>query len=126
PYSWRISTPLSNFEAGLNYKQVQDPSLTVRLKADDGDYFFLAWTTTPWTLPSNLALSVGPDIDYVQIKDKASGSSYVIAKERLGAYYKKPDEYEVVREMKGSALEGKSYQPLFPYFQDRKAKGAFR
>lgn len=61
PYSWRISTPFSNFEAGLNYKEVQDPALTLKFKTREGKHF-LAWTTTPWTLPANLAAAVGKDI----------------------------------------------------------------
>jgi len=76
PYSWKLGTPLSNFEANLNYKDVQDPAITVRFRITDGvtsfgfdePVYLLAWTTTPWTLPSNLALAVGPDIDYRVVK----------------------------------------------------------
>jgi len=126
PYSWRISTPLSNFEAGLNYKEVQDPALTVRFKSDDGKVSYLAWTTTPWTLPSNLALSVHPELTYLEIEEKKTGEHLVLGKDRIAAYYKSPEEYSVVREMLGKELEGKGYQPLFPYFASRKAKGAFK
>lgn len=126
PYSWRISTPLSNFEAGLNYKEVQDPAITVKFKVDNERYFLLAWTTTPWTLPSNLALAVNPELSYVEIRDVKSGDYYVLAKDRLSAYYKKSDEYEVVGEFFGRNLEGKTYQPLFPFFADKKREGAFR
>ncbi len=73
PYSWKLTTPLSNFEAGNNYKDVQDPAITVRLKVAAGapaaaagaECCLLIWTTTPWTLPANLAVCVGPDIEYV-------------------------------------------------------------
>ncbi len=126
PYSWRISTPLSNFEAGLNYKEVQDPALTVRFKADSGKYTFLAWTTTPWTLPSNLALAVHPELTYVEIQDKKTGENLVLGKDRLSVYYKSSDEYTLVQERTGKSLEGEGYQPLFPYFADRKNLGAFK
>jgi isoleucyl-tRNA synthetase len=125
PYSWKLGTPLSNFEANLNYKDVQDPAVTVRFKVRgdvsrlglDEPLYFLAWTTTPWTLPANLALCVGPDIDYRLIRDKASGTAYVLAAPRLAAYYKREDDYEVLRSIKGRDLEGLPYEPLFPYFE---------
>src|ERR1041385_3500890 len=126
PYSWKLGTPLSNFEANLNYKDVEDPAITVRFRATGGSSafgadepsYFLAWTTTPWTLPSNLALCVGPDIDYSILRDKASGAVYVIATARLSAYYKRNDEYDVLRAVKGRDLRGLSYEPLFPYFAE--------
>ena len=72
PFSTRLGTVLSNFEANLNYKDVQDPAITVRFAAEgEEQVFFIAWTTTPWTLPSNLALAVGSDIDYVKVRDHA-------------------------------------------------------
>jgi len=126
PYSWRISTPLSNFEAGLNYKEVQDPALTVRFKADSGKFYFLAWTTTPWTLPSNLALAVNPEVAYVEITEKKTGENLVLGKERLGSYFKSADEYTIVREMTGKDLEGQGYEPLLPYFASHKQQGAFK
>ncbi len=84
----------------------------------------LAWTTTPWTLPSNLGLAVGADIAYVKVKD--GDEQYILAEERLGAYYKRPEQYTVVARYKGRELAGKAYQPLFPFFADLAAKGAFR
>ncbi len=126
PYSWRISTPLSNMEASLNYKEVQDPALTVRFKQSDKDRYFLAWTTTPWTLPSNMALSVNPKLDYVEIEEVTSKTHYVVAAARLVAYYKTPQEYRVVSEFTGKSLEGLTYEPLFPYFAEKKTEGAFR
>ncbi len=126
PYSWRISTPLSNFEAGLNYKEVQDPALTVRFKSVTKNRYFLAWTTTPWTLPSNLALAVNAEVDYVEIKETATTDHYVLAESRLSAYYKLENEYEIVSKFKGKELENETYEPLFPHFKDKKSEGAFR
>ncbi|MBL8026118.1 MAG: isoleucine--tRNA ligase, partial [Fibrobacteres bacterium] len=125
PYSWALTTPLSNFEANSNYKDVQDPSITIRFKvAGKSDEYLLAWTTTPWTLPGNLALCTGPDIDYVKVKDKAQNVYYTLAEARLSAVYKKADDYELVEKFKGSALKNTVYEPLFPYFKDH--PNAFR
>ena len=121
PYSWKLNTPLSNFEAGRNYQDVQDPSVTVRVKLHGFDVenaCALVWTTTPWTLPSNLAICVGPEIDYVAIRDTESGDVFVLAEARLSAYYKKEEQYEVLKKMKGSDLAGLTYEPLFDYFKD--------
>ena len=76
PYSWKLTTPLSNFEANSNYKDVQDPAITARFALTqhslevpaEATVYALAWTTTPWTLPENLALCTGPDLDYVVLK----------------------------------------------------------
>lgn len=128
PYSWKLTTPLSNFEAGSNYQDVQDPSITVRLKVREsslapcgfsGDWYFLIWTTTPWTLPANLAVCVGPELDYVAVRDVKDGAVYVMADARLAAYYKKKEEYEVVARLKGSELKGWGYEPIFPYLADQ-------
>jgi isoleucyl-tRNA synthetase len=128
PYSVGISTSLSNFEANLNYKMVQDPALTVSFKLlTQPNTFVLAWTTTPWTLPSNLGLAVGLDIDYVKVKEKATGRLLILAEALLGSVFKDPaTEVEVVLKMKGRDLLTLTYEPLFPYFADRAAKGAFR
>lgn len=115
PYSWKLTTPLSNFEAGNNYQDVQDPAITVRLKLKEKPWHLLIWTTTPWTLPANLAVCVGPDIDYVAVRDLKGGEVYLLAEARLSAYYKKPDEYEVLFKHKGRDLKGWTYEPLFPY-----------
>jgi isoleucyl-tRNA synthetase len=130
PYSWKLNTPLSNFEAGNNYKDVQDPAITCRLRvtqgapAEWGAAYLLIWTTTPWTLPGNLAVCAGPDIDYVCVRDAKEKSCYILAAARLEAFYKKADEYTVVARLKGSDLLGWQYEPLFPNFADHKA--AFR
>ncbi len=123
PYCPRCSTPLSNFEANQGYAEVTDPAITVRFKAQgEENTWFLAWTTTPWTLPSNLALTVGPDIDYVKLRD--GGECFIMAEARAGAYYKEMPE--VLWRGKGRELEGRCYEPLFPYFAQRAEKGAFR
>ena len=125
----RCATPLSNHElAQGGYKEVHDPAITIRFKvteagpaADDkemanGKTYFLAWTTTPWTLPSNLGLTMGPDIDYVKVHD--GDEWYILAESRLGAYYKNPEECEIVWKKKGSELKDSRYEPLFPYFAE--------
>ena len=123
PYSWALETPLSNTETRMDdaYKMVQDPALTVAFVLESGDNL-LAWTTTPWTLPSNLALAVAPDVDYVRVRH--NDKVYVLAEARLSAYAKELDGAEVLGTVRGSDLVGQSYTPLFPYFSGR--PGAFR
>ncbi len=121
PYSWKLNTPLSNFEAGRNYQDVQDPSVTVRVRLIDFEFenaSALVWTTTPWTLPSNLAICTGPEIDYVAVKDHETQEIFVLAEARLSAYFKKEEEYEIVKRYKGADLKGAKYEPLFDYFKD--------
>ena len=117
-YCWRCETPLSNTETRMDdvYRDRQDPALTVSFTLDTGERI-LAWTTTPWTLPSNLALAVGPDLEYVALKHP-DGHTYVLAESRVGAYEKELEGAEVLRTMKGSELVGRRYQPLFPFFAD--------
>jgi isoleucyl-tRNA synthetase len=126
PYCPRCSTALSNFELNLGgYIEVSDPALTVRFALEgEPRTYILAWTTTPWTLPSNLALALGPDVEYVKIKD--GDDHYILAKNRLAAYYKSEADYTIEKSYTGKELKGLSYEPLFPYFKDLKAKGAFR
>ncbi len=121
PVSTELGTPLSNFEANLNYQDVQDPAITVLFKLRDEDAYLSAWTTTPWTLPSNLGVCVGADIDYVKARDPEVGRDFYIAEACLGSY----GELEVLERLKGSALVGREYEPLFPYFADQREKGAF-
>jgi len=123
PYSWALETPLSNTETRMDdaYKMVQDPALTVAFVLESGDNL-LAWTTTPWTLPSNLALAVAPDVDYVRVRH--NDKVYMLAEARLSAYAKELDGAEVLGTVRGSNLVGQSYTPLFPYFSGR--PGAFR
>lgn len=127
PFSAKLGTPLSNFEATENYHEVDDPSLTVAFRStDDPNTYFLAWTTTPWTLVSNLALMMGPSIEYVKILDHASQRRFILAASRVSVYYKDPGDYTVVQTLSGKELAGKHYEPLFPYFSDRQTQGAFR
>ena len=125
PFSWRLSTPLSNFEAGLDYREVDDPAITVSLPLDnDPDQAaLLIWTTTPWTLPSNLAVAVGPELDYVRAR---KGDQVFIVAKDLAEKVLGTDEVEILSECKGKDLVGQSYAPLFPYFEARKNEGAFR
>lgn len=147
PYSNGCMTVLSNFEAQQNYQDVTDPSVIVTFPlANESGVEFLAWTTTPWTLPSNLALSVNPEFTYVQVMDKKSQKQYIVAKCRLGEIYKtgsvykdcekktyqepsKKDETEfsIVKEFKGKELKGIEYVPLFDYYHKEMApKGCFK
>jgi isoleucyl-tRNA synthetase len=123
-YCWRCETPLSNTETRMDdvYQDRQDPALTVWFELDDGTRL-LAWTTTPWTLPANLALAVGADIDYAVFED-ADGHRYALAEARAGAYERELAHATRVATVKGSDLAGHSYRPLFPFFADQ--PGAFR
>ncbi len=121
PVSTALATPLSNFEASSNYMDVQDPAVTVLFKLDDEDAYLAAWTTTPWTLPSNLAVCVGPDIEYVKAYDPSFDAHIYVAAERLEAY----PELEDGPRLKGSDLVGRGYTPLLDYFAHEKANGAF-
>lgn len=124
PFSTALGTVLSNFEAGSNYKDVQDPAVTVLFKLKDEDRYIAAWTTTPWTLPSNLALCVGKDIDYVEVSDKETGQNIIVAEARV-EYISKTRDVEVSASFKGETLVGKHYEPMFPYFTQYEAEGAF-
>ncbi|MFN7686006.1 MAG: isoleucine--tRNA ligase, partial [Oligoflexia bacterium] len=132
PYSVGVSTPLSNFEANLNYKEVQDPAITVSFPVLGADgkatnEHFLAWTTTPWTLPSNLGLAVGRDIDYLRVREKASGRVVILAAALAKNFWKKPEEEtETLETLKGEKLLGLKYEPLFGYFADKAREGAFK
>jgi isoleucyl-tRNA synthetase len=118
PYCPRCATPLSNFEMNEGYKEVSGPSITVTFPlAGDEKTKFLVWTTTPWTLPSNVALAVGAEIRYVKIRD--GDDVFILAKDRLSAYYKKPEEITILEEVQGSALSGLRYVPLFDFFTGR-------
>lgn len=121
PYSTACTTPLSNFEANLNYKDVTDPAIMVSFPLKDApEESFIAWTTTPWTLPSNLALCMNPEMVYVKIKDKPTGKIYWVAEKRLEMLYKKKQKnnYEVLQKCKGKDLHGKRYVPLFNFFAE--------
>lgn len=126
PFSTACNTPLSNFESHQNYKDVQDPSVIVTFPLDeDENVSLVAWTTTPWTLPSNLALCVNPDLQYVKLRDKSTGKTYILMEARLVSLFKSESEYEVLGRFPGIALKGKTYKPLFDYFLKCKESGAF-
>ncbi|MBS0626962.1 MAG: class I tRNA ligase family protein, partial [Verrucomicrobia bacterium] len=113
--------------ANLNYKDVDDPSLTVMFSLEDEpNVKLLVWTTTPWTLPSNLAILVKKELSYVKVKVKETGALYILAKGCIGRYFSSPDLIEVIEEFSGAALENRKYIPLFPYFTEKKEVGAFR
>jgi len=123
-YCWRCETPLSNTETRMDdvYRDRQDPALTVWFTLETGERI-LAWTTTPWTLPSNLALAVGPDVEYALMRH-ADGHTYVMADARVGSYEKELDGAERIGTVKGSDLVGRSYTPMFPFLAD--TPNAFR
>jgi isoleucyl-tRNA synthetase len=118
PYCWRCETPLSNHELRMDedtYRDRQDPSVTVRFKLETGEWL-LAWTTTPWTLPSNLACAVGADISYVILaKD---GERYILARDRQAAYEAELEGATEVGTLTGAELAGRRYAPLLPYLAD--------
>ena len=120
PYSWRLSTTLSNFEANMDYRDVQDPAVTVRMPLDDDpdNASLLIWTTTPWTLPSNLAVAVGEEITYVRARPKGSAEVVIVAEARVESVLGK--EAEILDTFPGKALVGRGYAPLFPYYADLK------
>lgn len=121
PYSTGCTTPLSNFEANQEgcYRDVDDPAIVVNFPLEDEpDVSLVAWTTTPWTLPSNLALCVNASLDYIRIMDNKTKKKYIICVERTSQIYKDESEYTVLGEpFKGEVLKGKKYKPLFTYFQ---------
>ncbi|KAH7818001.1 putative isoleucyl-tRNA synthetase [Monocercomonoides exilis] len=148
PFSTALHTPLSNFEAGQNYQNVSDPAITVAFKLKEAhfssqktaegnemDTYVLAWTTTPWTLPSNMALAVNPDFEYVRVRGMLpnpqkpkepkipTNTWWIISAERLSSYFTsdeiaKMDQTEIIR-IKGSEMEGWKYEALFPYFVNK-------
>ena len=137
PFSTTCGTPLSNFEAGLNYQDVNDPAVVIMFPIvgseteNNGEtVHLLAWTTTPWTLPSNLALCVNNTFDYLKIRDKKTNNLYYIAESRLSQLYPKMESakfkpadkanlFEEISRCKGSDLVGLKYIPLFDYFANR-------
>jgi isoleucyl-tRNA synthetase len=114
-YCWRCETPLSNTETRMDdtYRDRQDPAITVGFELDTGE-LLLAWTTTPWTLPSNLALGVGPDIDYAVLE--LDGRRMIIAADRLGAYEAELGAATRVATITGAELVGRRYRPLYDFF----------
>jgi isoleucyl-tRNA synthetase len=132
PYSYGATTPLSNFEANLDYRDVDDPAITVRLEVA-GDHgtamardYLLIWTTTPWTLPANLAVAAGADIEYVRVSGSIDGleGTYWLAAALFDKYF--DEDAEILGRATGSELFGLEYLPPFDYFGEERDRGAFR
>ena len=127
PYCWNDETPLSNHELRMDddvYQMRQDQAVTVGYRLDTGE-LALIWTTTPWTLPSNLAMAVHPDVDYVVVEGDASGGEvrYLLAEARVAAYSRELGEdasERIVQRLKGSELLGRHYTPPFSYYVGRR------
>lgn len=125
PYSTACSTPLSNFEVALNYQDVQDPTATVEFPlTDDPNTVLLIWTTTPWTLPSSLAICVHPEMKYVFAKSPQNGKVYVVAESLVNTVMKAAghDGFTVEKTVLGKELEGLHYTPIYDFFLTRKAE----
>ncbi|KAG6020940.1 Isoleucine--tRNA ligase, cytoplasmic [Claviceps sp. Clav32 group G5] len=121
PYSTVLTTALSNFEANQNYQDVTDPAIVVSFPLlDDPRVHLLAWTTTPWTLPSHTGLAVHPEFDYVKIHDEQSGKIFILLEHLLSTVYKDPKKakFSLVGKIKGKEMLGWRYKPLFDYFYD--------
>ena len=124
PYCPRCGTPLSSHEVAQGYKDVKERSAIVKFKAKDEDAYFLAWTTTPWTLPSNLGLCVNPEVEYVKIR--VGETVYYLAAALVDAVFEGVDgEREVLATFKGRDLEYRDYEPLYPYAVGKINKKAF-
>ena len=125
PYCPRCGTPLSSHEVAQGYKDVKERSAMVKFKAKDEDNtYFLAWTTTPWTLPSNLGLVVNPEVDYVKVSYE--GQNLIMAEALVESVFaNKEGEHSVLERFKGKALEYREYEPLYPYAEGKIKKKAF-
>ena len=124
PYCPRCGTPLSSHEVAQGYKDVKERSAMVKFKVKGEDAYFLAWTTTPWTLPSNLALCVNPEIDYVKIR--VADTIYYMAEALVDTVFAEVEgEREVLAKFKGRELEYREYEPLYPYAEGKLKKKAF-
>ncbi|KAL9094189.1 MAG: hypothetical protein Q9165_003604 [Trypethelium subeluteriae] len=129
PYSTALNTPLSQHEAQQNYKDTQDPAIVVSFPLlDDPQTCLLAWTTTPWTLPSNLALATNPEFEYIKIHDDASGKNYILLESLLKTLYKDPKKakFKIVERFSGKDMLGWRYEPLFRYFYEEFKDVGFR
>lgn len=122
PYSTGLQTPLSQFEAQQNRKDTQDIAVVVSflvLHEDKQNTHLLVWTTTPWTLPSNIAIAINPDFEYVEILDETSGKHFIILESCMHMLYKKPKPTKIVTRIRGHQMAGWRYQPIFDYFSDQ-------
>ena len=111
PYCPSCGTPLSSHEVAQGYKTLKEKSAVVRFKAKDGDFYYLAWTTTPWTLPSNCALCVNPGETYVMVKD--GEDKYILAEALISKVFGENAEVEILEKYVGKDLEGREYEPLY-------------
>jgi isoleucyl-tRNA synthetase len=123
PYSTALCTPLSNFEAQQNYKDAQDPAIVVSfpvVEPADINASLLIWTTTPWTLPSNLAIAAHPDFEYIKITDEKSGQNYILLESGLSVLYKDPKKakFKIIDRYRGKDMLGWKYKPIYDYFAD--------
>ncbi len=121
PYCPRCETPLSSHEVALGYNDVTEDSITTKFKLKDEDRYLLAWTTTPWTTPSNIGLAVGKDIVYAVVEE--NGVQYIVAKDAVSRYFENP---VIIEEFTGDTLVGKEYLPLFDYFVGKLDKPAWK
>jgi isoleucyl-tRNA synthetase len=113
----RCETTLSNFEVNQGYKDITDISVFVEFElVDEPNTFLLAWTTTPWTLPGNVALAVNPDMEYVEVSGEVEGNKYILAKSRVEAVFK--ENFKILRSVPSSEIIGKKYKPLFDYYSN--------
>jgi isoleucyl-tRNA synthetase len=129
PFSPACNTVLSNFEAGSNYKDTKDPAIYVTFPmVEDPNTNFIAWTTTPWTLPSNLALAVNSGFTYLKVLDEEKDKTYIIAEPRLKDVLKQTNikKHKILDKIKGADLVGKAYTPLFDYFKSMGDQGCFK
>ncbi|KAI9754234.1 MAG: isoleucine--tRNA ligase [Lichina confinis] len=121
PFSTALNTPLSNFEAQQNYKDAQDPAVVVSFPLlDDPSTSLLAWTTTPWTLPSHTGLAAHPEFEYVKIRDEQRNQNYILLEGLLKTVYKDPKKakFKIVDRLKGRDMLGWKYEPPFDYFYE--------
>lgn len=128
-YSAALGSSLSNFEASLDYRDIQDPSITLKAKLG-GDFAgssLLVWTTTPWTMPANLAVAIDAKGNYAEVLEHKSGEKFIVLESRLPAYWKNPADYTVHRTFLGAKLEGQSYEPFYehPALTDHPARSSF-
>jgi isoleucyl-tRNA synthetase len=129
PFSTALTTPLSNFESQQNYKDTQDPAVVVSFPLlDDPTTSLLAWTTTPWTLPSHTGLAAHPDFEYVKIYDENAKVNYILLESLMKTLYKDPKKakYKIVEKYKGKDMLGWRYEPLFDYFYEEFKDVGFR
>jgi isoleucyl-tRNA synthetase len=125
-YCTRCGTPIASSEIAMDrsYKTIEEDTVTVKFKLKDEDIYILAWTTTPWTLPANLALTVNPNLTYVYLQDLIDNKIYILGRTTIARYFKNENEYKIIKEIIGNELIGKKYEPLFPYFNN--FKNSFR